>query len=344
MHIAWNSRRGKLALFMLGLFVLLFEFSARAASPDDRACYANGPRARGDLEDGQNGVLRGSGKFDFERMQYRFEALSLWGSETPTSYKTCFRYEIKNLSSRKMEAVSWPDTGMEFVDIDKADRSRWTNPSLPPHPAVTDMSEIKAFERSSDLVPAYLPTITRRAAGLLPSAMDGTGFAEFDLRDSMPEAIKVLELANLPTRRVTVMSLDALPNRTALLTSEFSNGTLAFEHTSTAFYEGKTIFVSQSINFFRVSSETEFSAPYISALNSLTSPVDTDAVSRFASVIREMKGQWNKLNGGKWNKTVTAPIGGGATAIFIVNYPVTVRTKDEILYCVSLLDRTACFL
>jgi hypothetical protein len=329
-----RPRHWKLALFVLTFFVSLFELSAPATSQDERACYADGPSANGDLENGQKEVLSRFGKFDYHRQQYRFEALSLWGFEHPTSDKTCFRYEIKNHSGQKLEAVSWPDTGMNFVDIAVADRSHWMNPSIPPYAAVQDMSEIKAFTRSSDLVRAYLPAVTRHAAGLPPSSMPGVGFAEFDLRDSMPAAVKTLETANLPIRGITIMGLDALPSDGSFLTSQFSNRTLAFQHISGAFREGQTITVKETIKFYRLTSETEVSAPYIFALNSLKVPVDEEAVSQFASMIKEMKNQWNSAE--KWDdKLVTAPIGPGTPALFIVNYPVTVRTKDEI-FCLSV--------
>ena len=97
------------------------------------------------MEDGQKDVLSRPGKFSHERKQYPFEALSLWGFEQPTQDKTCFRYEIKNSSGLKLEAVSWADIGMEFVDIDIADRSHWTTQATPPHPAVQDMSEIRGL-------------------------------------------------------------------------------------------------------------------------------------------------------------------------------------------------------
>jgi hypothetical protein len=116
------------------------------------------------LEDGQEDVLSRSGKFNHERKQYPFEALSLWGFEQPTPDKTCFRYEIKNSSGLRLEAVSWPDIGMEFVDIDIADRSHWTTHATPSHHAVQDMSAIKAFARSSDLIRTYLPAVTKHTA------------------------------------------------------------------------------------------------------------------------------------------------------------------------------------
>jgi hypothetical protein len=157
MTIARDARHWKLALFVLSLLVSLFDLSAPANSQQVRACYAEGASAQGDLEDGQKDVLRRFGKFDYEGKQYRFEALSLWGFEQqPTPDKTCFRYEIKNHSGLRLEDVSWPDIGMEFIDIAVADRSHWTNPAIPPHPALKDMSEIKAFARSSDMIRAYL--------------------------------------------------------------------------------------------------------------------------------------------------------------------------------------------
>jgi hypothetical protein len=333
MTIAWHPRHWKLVVFALTFFVSLFGLSAPATSQDDRACYVDGPSAKSDLEEGQKDVLSRFGKFDYQRTQYRFEALSLWGYEGPTSDKTCFRYEIKNHSGQKLEAVSWADVGMEFVDIATSDRSRWMNPSIPAHPAVQDMSEIKGFTRSADLVRAYLPAVARHAAALPPSPKQGVGFAEFDLRDSMPEAIKMLDAANLPIHRIAVMGLDALSNGRSSLTSQFSNRTLAFEHTSDAFREGQTIIVNERIKFYRLSSETEVSAPYISALDSLKMPIEAEAVSRFASMIKEAKNQWRSAD--KWDRTVTAPIGPGTPALFIVSHPVTVRTKDEI-FCLSV--------
>ena len=114
-----------------------------------------------------------------------------------------------------------------------------------------------------------------------------------------------------------------------------SYGTLAFEHTSGAYYEGQSISLSQSIKFSRMPAETEISAPYIFALNSLTEPVNADAVTRFATMIGEMKGQWNRPTGNIWDKRVSAPIGFGVPALFIVKYPVTVRAQGEIL-CLSV--------
>jgi hypothetical protein len=329
-----RPRHWRLAVFVLTFFVSLFDLSAPATSQDDRACfYVDGVGAKSDLEDGQKDVLSRFGKFDYERKQYRFEALSLWGDGGPTSDKTCFRYEIKNHSGQKLEAVSWADIGMEFVDIAAADRSRWINPSIPARPPVQDMSEIKAFTRSSDLVRAYLPAVAKHAATLPPSPMQGVGFAEFDLRDSMPEAVKALDAANLPIRRITIMGQDALPNGRSSLTSQFSNRTLAFQHTSDAFREGQTITVSERIMFYYLTSETEVSAPYIFALDSLKKPIDAEAVSQFASMIKEVKNQWRKFD--KWDKIVTAPIGTGTPALFVVSHPVTVRTKDEI-FCLSV--------
>ena len=72
---------------------------------------------------------------------------------------------------------------MEFVDIDIADRSHWTKQATPPNPAIKDMSEIKAFARSSDLIRTYLPAVTKHAAG----------FSEFNVAGSMPEAVRTLE-------------------------------------------------------------------------------------------------------------------------------------------------------
>jgi hypothetical protein len=96
----------------------------------------------------------------------------------------------------------------------------------------------------------------------------------------------------------------------------------------------RPITVKETIKFYRLTSETEVSAPYIFALTSLKVPVDEEAVSQFASMIKEMKNQWNSAE--KWDdKLVTAPIGPGTPALFIVNYPVTVRTKDEI-FCLSV--------
>lgn len=48
-----------------------------------------------------------------------------------------------------------------------------------------------------------------------------------------------------------------------------------------------------------------------------------------------MKGQWNRPIADSIGKSVSAPIGSGVPALFIVKYPVTVRTKDEIL-CLSV--------
>ena len=149
----------------------------------------------------------------------------------------------------------------------------------------------------------------------------------------MPEAVKTLDTANLPIRRITVMGLDALPNGRSSLTSQFSNRTLAFEHTSGALREGQTIIVNERIKFYRLSSEAEISAPYISALYNLKEPIDAEAVSRFASVIKEVKNQWRRVD--NWDKTVTAPIGSGTPGLFVVSHPVTVRTKDEI-FCLSV--------
>ena len=174
-------------------------------------------KLRGDLEDGQKDVLSRPGKFDHERKQYPFEALSLWGFEQPPD-KTCFRYEIKNNSGLKLEAVSWPDIGMEFIDIAVADRSHWTKQAIPPNPAVKDMSEIQAFARSSDLVRTYLPAVSKHSAG----------FSEFNVADSTPEAVRTLDDAKLPIRPVTAVAPDALPNNGSSLGSEFSNRTLAF--------------------------------------------------------------------------------------------------------------------
>lgn len=101
----------------------------------------------------------------------------------------------------------------------------------------------------------------------------------------MPEAAKALDRANLPTRRITAVGPDALPKGAGFLASHF--GTLAFEHTSGAFYEGQSISVSQTLKFSRMAAETEISAPYIFALNSLSSPVNADAVTRFATMIGE---------------------------------------------------------
>src|SRR5437660_10990 len=83
MNIIWVLRGVKLGAFTPALFALLFAFNARSATPDARACFTEGPGAQGDLEDGQSNVLSRRGKFDYERMQYHFEALSLWGFEGP---------------------------------------------------------------------------------------------------------------------------------------------------------------------------------------------------------------------------------------------------------------------
>jgi hypothetical protein len=220
---------------------------------------------------------------------------------------------------------------MPFMDIEKGARARWATDSRPPYPAVDDMSEVKAFAKSSDLVRAYIPVIRAAAA----SAGASNGFAEFDIQKSMPEAAKALDRANLPTRRITAVDpKDALPDRAGFLRSQFNN-TLAFEHTSGAYYEGQSISISKSIKFSPMPAEIEISAPYIFALNSLDAPVNADAVTRFATMIVEMKGQWNRAPGGIWGKRVSAPIGSGVPALFIVKYPVTVRAQGEML-CLSV--------
>lgn len=325
------SRSAKLAAFILVVAPLLFTLNARPAGPGYRACaIEDHPAAQGDLEDGQQDVLSRFGRFDYGSMQYRFEALSLWGFDQPKPDKTCLRYEIKNLSGQKIEAVVWKDAGMPFMDIEKGSRARWARDSRPPYPAVDDMSEVKAFARSSDLVRAYVP-VRRSAASPGPSV----GFAEFDVRQAMPEAARALDRANLPTRRITTVGREALPDRINFLTTQFDNGTLGFQHTSGALYEGQSISVNQSIKFYRMPSEIEISAPYIFALNSLTSPLNADAVTRFATMIGEMRGKWNRPTVPVWDKRVSAPIGSGVPALFIVQYPVTVRTQGEIL-CLSM--------
>ena len=327
------SRGAKLATLILALAPLLLTLNAWSAGPGDRACFIEPhPAAQGDLEDGQPDVLSRPGRFDYGRAQYRFEALSLWGFDRPMPEKTCLRYEIKNLSGQKIEAVVWKDAGMPFMDIESGARARWATDSRPPYAAVGDMSEVKAFAKSSDLVRAYVPVI--RAAAASPGA--SVGFAEFDIQKFMPEAAKALDRANLPTRRITAVDpKDALPDRAGFLRSQFNNGTLAFEHTSGAYYEGQSISISQSIKFSRTPAEIEISAPYIFALNSLTAPVNADAVVRFATMIGEMKDQWNRPTDNIWGKTVSAPIGAGVPALFIVKYPVTVRAQGEIL-CLSV--------
>jgi hypothetical protein len=318
MTIVWGFVPCRLALLVLGVCLFAFNLTAPAIGQQVRACN---PNAGGDLENGQKDVLSRSGKFDYARKQYTFEALSLWGFDPPTSDKTCLRYEIKNNSGLKLEAVSWPDIGMEFVDIAVADRSHWTRQVIPPHPAIQDMSQIKAFASSSDLIRAYLPAVTKHAAG----------FSEFNVADSMPEAVRTLDAANLPIRPVTAIGPDALPNKT--LTSEFSNRTLAFQYVSSVVREGSTISVTQYIKFMRMqSSETEISTPYLMALDNLKTPPNAEEVTRFALMIKEMKNQWQRIAGD--GKTVTAPIG-SSPALFIVSHPVTVRTKDEI-FCLSI--------
>lgn len=325
------SHRGNVAAVVFALFALLFVLNVpHAGAQLHRACYTEGSHAKGDLEGRQQGVLSRRGKWDYQGRQHAFDALSLWGPDRPKPEKTCIRYELKNLSGYKIEAVRWTDAQMNFVDIAKGGRSRWMVPSAPPYPAVPHMSLVKAFERSSDLILAYVHTKRAAAAGGM-----STGFAEFDISAAMPEAVSALDLANLPIRRVTVAGRDAFPNRMGFLPSNFSNDKLAFEHISGVFYEGQSISVNQSIKFARLSPDTEFSAPYISALNSLTSPVDANAVSRFAATIKEVRGQWIKPIDGSWGKTVTAPIGSGMPALFVVQYPVTVRTQEEIL-CLSV--------
>lgn len=104
------SRSAKLAAFILVVAPLLFTLNARPAGPGYRACaIEDHPAAQGDLEDGQQDVLSRFGRFDYGSMQYRFEALSLWGFDQPKPDKTCLRYEIKNLSGQKIEAVVWKD-------------------------------------------------------------------------------------------------------------------------------------------------------------------------------------------------------------------------------------------
>jgi hypothetical protein len=237
------SRGAKLATLILALAPLLLTLNARSAGPGDRACFIDDdPAAKGDLEDGQQDVLSRPGRFDYGRTQYRFEALSLWGFDRPRPEKTCLRYEIKNLSGQKIEAVVWKDAGMPFMDIENGARARWAADSRPPYPAVDDMSEIKAFARSSDLVRAYVPV--KRAGA---SAGASVGFAEFDIQKSMPEAAKALDRATLPTRRITAVDpKDALTDRAGFLRSQFNNGTLAFEHTSGVYYEGQSISISQT--------------------------------------------------------------------------------------------------
>jgi hypothetical protein len=321
------SRDAKLATLIFALAPLLLTLNARSAGPGNRACFIEPhPVAQGDLEDGQQGVLSRPGRFDYGTTQYRFEALSLWGFDRPNPEKTCLRYELKNLSGQKLEAVVWKDAGIPFMDIENGGRARWATDSRPPYPAVDEMSEVKAFARSSELVRAYVPVVRRAAAA---AAGAGIGFAEFDVQEFMSEAVKALDQANLPTRRITAVSRDALPDRVGSLVSHFNNGLFAFEHISTAQYEGQSISINQTIKFSRRPAETEISAPYISALNSLTAPVNADAVTRFATMIGEMKGQWNRA--GDIGKNVSAPIGSGVPALFIVKHPVTVRARGGIL-------------
>ena len=106
---------------------------------------------------------------------------------------------------------------MPFMDIENGARARWARDSRPPYSAVEDMSEVRAFAKSSDLVRAYLP-VSRAAAA---SAGASVGFAEFDIQKSMPEAAKALDRANLPTRRITAVDpKDALPDRAGFLSSQ----------------------------------------------------------------------------------------------------------------------------
>ena len=79
------------------------------------------------------------------------------------------------------------------------------------------------------------------------------------------------------------------------------------------------------------SSQTEVSAPYVLALRDLKT-LTAEEVSFFASNIKEMKNQWTGLEG--LSKTVSVQIGSGP-ALFIVNHPITVRTKEEI-FCLSV--------
>ena len=149
----------------------------------------------------------------------------------------------------------------------------------------------------------------------------------------MPEAVRTLEAANLPTRPVTAIGLDALPNKSSFLTSEFSNRTLAFEYVSSAVREGQTISVTQFLKFLRMqSSETEISTPYLMAMDPLKYPLNAEEVTQFASMIRDMKNHWKGV--GDDGKTITAPIG-STPALFIVSHPVTVRTENEI-FCLSV--------
>jgi hypothetical protein len=319
-------RRGVLlATFVWTLATLLSILNAWSAGPGDRACFIEDHRgARGDLENGQRDVLSRVGRFDYGSMQYRFEALSLWGFDEPNADKTCLRYEIKNLSGEKIERVIWKDAGILFMDINKGGRARWTAASRPPYPAVQDTSEIKAFAKSSDSVRAYLPV--KRAAASTGPTVD---FTEFDIRSSMPDAATALDRANLPNRSVAAVGPQAISDQRGFLRTQFNNGTLAFEHVSAARYEGQTVSVTQSIKLFsRILAE--ISAPYISALSSLKAPVNADAITQFAITIAEMKGQWSRPTD-FWDKSVRAPVASGAAALFIVQYPVTVRAEGAVL-------------
>ena len=146
----------KLAVFASTLFASLLAPKgwAGTGSPEPRACFTEGPNARGDLENGEHDVVSQPGHFNYQAMQYDFEALSLWGTAKD---KNCFRYEVKNLSGQKIESVRWPIADINFVDIAKQDRIRWKTDSQPPYPAGTAKTEITAFKRSSDLVRAYVP-------------------------------------------------------------------------------------------------------------------------------------------------------------------------------------------
>jgi hypothetical protein len=297
-----------------------------------QTCYGPGDNANLDPSDPQ--VVRGESVFQRGNEKYPFSTFSIAKRDPGDPNRICIKYEIENDTSpyennasrgkQLIKGFRWKAIGLGFTDVDVLHRFKWLKPDFTNIDVLqVSASDVGAFENSSATTTAVFTTEES-----LPAKSNARPIRSYKIADRFPSTISNLAEAHLPLTPVI-----PIPNESATkiepLVTKIDTGELKMDISSSAVYKGGTNYsLRTSINFDGLSSnKVDLYAPTLQPYQELNT-IGPEDILKFVNAIQKDGEKKSFAKDGFFSDTiVSGPQSPSEPAFFVVDYPITVRTK-----------------
>ena len=280
------------------------------------------------------GVVTGKDIFHRDSSEYPFATFTIASRDPTDQHKICLHYEIENLGPELIKSFRWKDIQLPFTDVPHQPRVRWDKNKYSRYDALgTVTSKVVAFENS----PATTKTLLPIEQIEQNKSSDYGELKEYKVIEQFPSVEKALAEAGMPLTAVLAVPRSAtdIPP----LVSRFQTG----EAVLTASSEVRTIksFLGTAIRIaVPPAAEAELFAPSVERRRTISPLIKADSIIDYIKRVQQRQHERTPLESGVFYSVVDVPTNQPDPAFFVVDYPVTVQTKQG-SFCIILTGFSA---